>query len=874
MKSLRFTFGSLAIVAGLLGILCFFTFCTRSVEPAPAGEKFGDATPLEWSQRMARSEMARRGTTLNFGGAPKARWDYTSSLLALSLIKLAERTGDTAMRDYAEMIVSSYIAPDGTIRTYKLEDYNIDMIPPGKVVLLMIERTGEERYRKAAETLRRQLATHPRTSEGGFWHKQRYPHQMWLDGIFMGAPFYAHYGKLFNEPAAFDDAAKQALLIDAHAYDPKTELYYHGWDESRAQSWANKQTGTSPNFWGRGLGWYSMALVDLLDFLPGIHSDVESIHAVLRRVAEGVVRHQDPKTGLWFQVLDQGERKGNYREATASAMFVYALAKAVNRGYLPRDQYLPAIRRGYAGLVRDLIKTDANGQINLTQCCEVAGLGYTTGSGRPRDGSFDYYVSEPIVTNDLKGTGPFILAGIEVERLLTTPPAASVKPVATQATGWQGVPAILARIQAPTFPDRDFPITQYGATAGGTADCTDAIKQAIAACHAAGGGRVVVPAGTFLTGAIHLKSKVNLHIAAGATLLFRTDPAAYLPAVFTRFEGTECMNYSPLIYAFEQENIAVTGAGTLDGGAALDNWWGWTKRGANPAAATASIRRLRELGESATPVAERIFGAGHFLRPNFIQPYRCRNVLIEGVTLLRSPMWEIHPVLCTNVTVRGVTVVSHGPNNDGCNPESSRDVLIENCVFDTGDDCIAIKSGRNGDGRRVATPSENIIVRGCTMKDGHGGVVMGSEISGSCRNVFIENCKMDSPHLDRALRFKSNAQRGGVIENVFMRHVEIGRVAEAILTIDFIYEEGAKGPHKPVVRNVTLDNVTSQASPRVLWIAGFPGATIDRVRFNDCTFRGVETAERMQHAGSIEFRNVTIEPAKKGRSLNSPEAAQ
>jgi len=246
--------------------------------------------------------------------------------------------------------------------------------------------------------------------------------------------------------------------------------------------------------------------------------------------------------------------------------------------------------------------------------------------------------------------------------------------------------------------------------------------------------------------------------------------------------------------------------------------------------------------------------------------------MVEGVRIVRSPMWEIHPVLSENVIIRGVRIFSHGPNNDGCDPESCRDVLIENCVFDTGDDCIAIKSGRNNDGRRVAVASENLVIRGCTMQDGHGGVVIGSEISGNCRNVFIEHCKMDSPNLDRALRFKSNAQRGGIVENVFMRHVTIGRVSEAVLTIDLLYEEGAQGPHAPVVRNVSLDHVTSKSSPRVMWIAGFPAAKIDQIRFADCTFRGVESAETLSHAGNLSFRNVTIEPAKKTKSLNSNAA--
>jgi len=437
--------------------------------------------------------------------------------------------------------------------------------------------------------------------------------------------------------------------------------------------------------------------------------------------------------------------------------------------------------------------------------------------------------------------------------------------------GWDALPAILARIQPPKFPVRDFTITDYGALADGTTDCTEAIGKAIAACNAAHGGRVVVPAGVFLTGAIHLKSNVNLYVSEGATLKFTPDPAKYMPVVYTRFEGTECMNFSPLIYAFEQENIAITGKGTLDGSASIDNWWGWVRRGAGPPQAAGSITRLREQGESGLPVKERVYGLGQHLRPNFIQPNRCRNVLIEGITIRNSPMWEIHPVLSTNVTVRGVTVSSHGPNNDGCNPESSRDVLIDDCIFDTGDDCIAIKSGRDNDGRRVATPAENIVVRGCTMKDGHGGVVMGSEISGGCRNVFVENCKMDSPHLDRALRFKSNARRGGVIENVFMRKVTIGSVTEAVVTIDFLYETGANGPHHPVVRNVQLEDVTSTASPRVMWVVSFPAATIEDLRFTNCTFRGLTASDVLQYAGSVFFKNVTLEPANRGRTLNSPE---
>ena len=460
-------------------------------------------------------------------------------------------------------------------------------------------------------------------------------------------------------------------------------------------------------------------------------------------------------------------------------------------------------------------------------------------------------------------------AAVSIPRSATVPaPSAAPK-----AVGWDEYPRIIERIRAPGFPARDFSITEFGAVTG--SDASVAIASAIEACRAAGGGRIVVPPGTFLTGPIVLASNVNLHVSEGATLKFSTDPARY-PRVFSRWEGIECMNHCPLVYAFEQTNVAVTGKGTLDGQAARDNWWAWKlshwkEKGQDlpEDAQRADARELIAMAAKGVPVQERVFGAGRKLRPSFIQPYRCKNVLVEGVTILRSPMWEVHPVLCENVTVRELTIRSHGPNNDGCNPESSRDVLIERCVFDVGDDCIAIKSGKNDDGRRVNVPSENIVVRNCTFKDGHGGVVLGSECSGHIRDVFVENCAMDSPNLERMLRFKNNAVRGGILENVFVRNVRVGVVAEAVLTIDLLYEEGAKGNHMPIVRNVQIDSVTATAAPRVMYVVAFPGAIIDGIRFQNCTFTNVESTEVLAVPGSVEFRNVVIEPKNKPRSLST-----
>jgi len=854
-----------------LVLVCPFLHAASPAAPAtPAAQKFGDSTPLEWSVRMARSEMTRKGERMFHDTNPEAKWSYTAPLVGLSLMRLSAQTGDPSFAIYGARTATSFVGADGSIAGYRKDEYNIDLVAPGKVLVLAWEEGDRSpALRTAIETLREQMRNHPRTSEGGFWHKQRYPNQMWLDGLFMASPFLAHYAQTFNESALYDDVAKQLILMDRHGWNADKQLHHHAWDEARTQPWADKTTGLSPSFWSRSVGWYAMALVDTLEYLPVTHPDVEKITEILDRVATGIARWQDPATGCWWQVTDQGSREGNYLEGTATAMFNYSLAKGINRGYLSRSKYLPALLKGYSGMIQHLVRTDANGAVSLIQCCEVAGLGGMGKNNHPRDGSFAYYISEPVIANDHKGVGPFISTGAELEQILRAPTARSTDDAGPgfQARGWQDYDKVLARIKAPTFPDRDFPITNFGAKAD--ALNTAAIAAAIQAAHDAGGGRVVVPAGIWRTGAVHLKSNVNLQVSKDATLLFSTNPADY-PIVRTRWEGVELMNYSALIYAFEQENIAVTGEGTLDGGATLDDWWSWNKKGQGAAQKQKIARdRLVALAETDTPVEQRVFGDGSFLRPNFVQPYRCKNVLIEGVTLLRSPMWVIHPTFCTNVTVRGLTIRSHGSNNDGCDPESSRDVLIENCLFDSGDDCIAIKSGRNGDGRRVPIASENLVVRGCTMKDGHGGVVLGSECSGNIRNVFVENCTMDSPDLDRALRFKNNAVRGGVLENVFMRDVQIGKVVEAVITIDLLYEEGANGAFMPTVRNVQLDRVTATAAPRVLYVRGFPGATVDDIRINDSTFKGLTQSEVVQGAGTISFRNVTCTPASLKPGKNS-----
>jgi len=441
--------------------------------------------------------------------------------------------------------------------------------------------------------------------------------------------------------------------------------------------------------------------------------------------------------------------------------------------------------------------------------------------------------------------------------------ASALRSVSKTDSAWAQLPEILKRIKPPVFPKRDFQIASYGAVGDGKTDCTSAFAKAIAACNQAGGGRVVVPTGDFLTGPIHLKSNVNLHVNSGGTIRFSQDPRKYLPLVFSRWEGMELMNYSPFIYAFEQKNIAITGPGVLDGQSNNQAWWPWngrTQYGWKEGEPNQRKDRaaLAEMAERGIPVAERLFGEGHFLRPQFIQPYRCQNVLIEGVTIRNSPMWEIHPVLSTNVTVRGVKISSHGPNNDGCDPESCTDVLIKDCYFDTGDDCIAIKSGRNADGRRLNAPSQNIVIQDCQMKDGHGGITIGSEISGGVRNVFAENCRLDSANLDHALRVKNNAMRGGLLENLYFRNINVGQVAHAAITIDFNYEEGEKGKFTPVVRNFVVNNLQSGKSKHALDVQGFKNAPIYDLRLEDCSFSNVAEPSIVKNVESVVLQNVRV----------------
>ncbi|WP_053971186.1 glycoside hydrolase family 28 protein [Mangrovimonas sp. ST2L15] len=433
---------------------------------------------------------------------------------------------------------------------------------------------------------------------------------------------------------------------------------------------------------------------------------------------------------------------------------------------------------------------------------------------------------------------------------------------------WSDMKTVLETIKAPEFKNEVYNITDYGAQGDSVFDNTKIIDSVIRLCSSNGGGKVVIPEGKFFTGPIHLQDNVNLHLDKDAEILFKTDPKAYLPVIHTSYEGIELMNYSPLVYAYKKTNVAITGSGVLNGQANETNWWPWCKKdvygwkeGEPSQRDSLNLPRLMEMGQAGVPLKDRVFGDGHYLRPTFIEPFECKNVLIEGVKIVNAPFWVIHPIKSQNVIVDGVTVESHGPNNDGCDPEYSKNVWIKNCTFNTGDDCIAIKAGRDNEGRRVGIKSENIIVQNCKMIDGHGGVVIGSEMSAGVSNVYVENCEMDSPNLDRAIRIKTNSRRGGVVDGVYVRNLNVGQVKEAVLRVNLFYGiyAGQEGEFIPEVKNILLENVKVKNGGKYGILAkGYAESPISNITFKDVVIDQVEEPFSMESVENLKLINTKI----------------
>ena len=458
-------------------------------------------------------------------------------------------------------------------------------------------------------------------------------------------------------------------------------------------------------------------------------------------------------------------------------------------------------------------------------------------------------------------------------RYLKTLLLALLLPACAFAAGWDDneYKRIEQSIQLPNIAERQFLITSFGAkTTATAAQNQKAINRVISLVSKKGGGKVIIPKGTWNTGAIELKSHVNLVLEEGATLHFAFEPKLY-PLVRTSWEGLACWNYSPCIYAYKATDIAITGKGTIDGGGNNDTFWQWNgsprfgyKEGVTKESQKLGSRsKLLKMAEDGVPFDERKFGMGYGLRPQLVNMVHCERILIKDVKMINSPFWVMHPLLSKNITVDGVYVWNEGPNGDGCDPEACENVLIQNCVFHTGDDCIAIKSGRNNDGRLWNQPSKNIIIRNCKMEDGHGGVVIGSEISGGCENVYAENCVMDSPHLERILRIKTNNCRGGQVQNINMRNVVVGQCKEAVVKINLDYErkEICYRGFEPIVNNVNVENVTCQKSDYGVLIIGRDSLeNVYDINIKNCKFDGVvkEPVKITGKTRNVKFDNLVI----------------
>ncbi len=392
----------------------------------PAKKAPAQPAPAPWSVRMVDSEMARHPRPTTLDNNPKAKWTYTVGMELQAMLDTYTRYGNDRIKEYVIRYADTMVNAKGEILTYKKEDYNVDMVCSGVMLIRVYEMTGEKKYKAAADLLRKQLWEQPRTSGGAFWHKNIYPHQIWLDGLYMAAPFYAEYVSRYEcdteQKDDFKDIANLFLETAKHTYDPATGLYRHAWDEARSQPWADPVTGLSPCVWGRAMGWYTMALVEALDYLPASTKGYKEMVSILQGIYDVLPRYRDPKTGMWFQVLDQGAREGNYVEATCSSMFTYAMLKAVRQGHLPADRLTEAMAN-YDNLIKTFVREEPDGKVTLTQCCQVAGLG----GKQNRSGTFEYYMSEPIVDNDPKGTAPFIWASLEHESLMVCNAATAPK---------------------------------------------------------------------------------------------------------------------------------------------------------------------------------------------------------------------------------------------------------------------------------------------------------------------------------------------------------------------------------------------------------------------------------------------------------------
>jgi rhamnogalacturonyl hydrolase YesR len=782
------------------------------------------------TERMSLSAMRKYNPQ-------NAAQSYKSAILLEGLYKASSVLGNGEILNYVKSMLDGYVHEDGSVQNYELEEYSMDNIRIGYIMLKIYALTGEKKYKIALDSFMKMLEGQPRTKEGGFWHKKRYTNQMWLDGLFMQGPVYAGYCKMFGGlKECLDDIIPQFELIYEKTYDPKTSLLRHAWDSSHQMPWCDPVTGQSQEVWSRAMGWYCMALADLLEDIPAT-AEFEGYRARLlvlaNKVAPAVLRYQDKESGMWWQVMDKGGQGANYLETSSTSMFIYFYAKMNRMGFFDLS-YREAAQRAFDGMFRHSITVDLEGELYLHDICKSAGLGRAADTNPYRPGDFEYYTTgEERVTDNLHGVSPFISAAVELE-----------------------FPAQL---------NTDRYVIKPG----------DDINKVLAeyACKAA----VVIPKGKFQVGPIAVPAHTHLIFEEGAVLDYTDDFDAY-PPIRTRWEGVNCWAMHPCFLIKDATDVVVEGPGVLDGHG--EKWWkhimSW-KNGGRPAATVLDCeKRLAALNPNYLDEPE---GGGgrpcQFLRPPLLQVLDSFNVRIDGITLTRSPFWTCHPVCVTNLVLQNMKINNpyDSPNTDGIDIESCVNVDVRGCDVNVGDDGIAVKCG-SGKEMMGFQRSENILVQDCTVRNAHGGFVIGSETASGVKGAYVRNCSFLGT--DRGIRIKTRRGRGGHMEDIVASDIFMDNVICPI-SINMFYRCGSDDPalyslkkqpvgeDTPLIKDVLIERVKAEnCRCAAAFLAGLPEMPLQNIIVRDSSFKvkkefeeGLE-AEMCAGIPETDFRGIRV----------------
>lgn len=782
------------------------------------------------TERMALSAMRK----FNPENAP---YSYKSAILLEAIHKASKALSNSSMYEYVKDMLQHYVHEDGTVERFCLEEYSMDNIRMGYIMLKFYAETGDQRYKPGLDQFMEMLKGQPRTPEGGFWHKKRYTNQMWLDGLFMQGPVYALYCRTFGGlKDCLDDIVPQFELVYEKTYDPKTGLLRHAWDSSHKMPWCNPENGQSQEVWGRAMGWYGMALADLLEDIPQVpeyESYRSRLLALANKIAPALLNYQDEKSGMWYQVVDKGGQGANYLESSATSMFIYFFAKMHRLGFFA-EKYLDAAKKAFEGMINNSVTVGDDGELFLHDTCQSAGLGRALDTNPYRPGDFEYYTTgEPRVTDNLHGVSPFISAAVELE-----------------------FPAQM-NLGKVTFKKGE--------------DLNKVLADN------AGKAAVIIPKGNYEVGPISVPSHTHLIFEQGAVLDFIDDFEGY-PPIYTRWEGVSCWAMHPCFLVKDAEDVVIEGPGVLDGHG--EKWWdyiwGW-KYGGRPAKLTLPVeKRLAELNPNY--LNEPGGGGGRpcqFLRPPLLQVLDSKNVRVDGITLTRSPFWTCHPICVTNLQLYNIIIRNpyDSPNTDGMDIESCVNVDVRGCDVNVGDDGIAIKCG-SGKEMMDYQRSENIVCEDCTIRNAHGGFVIGSETASGVKGAVVKNCRFLGT--DRGIRIKTRRGRGGHMEDIVCSDIYMDDVICPI-SINMYYRCGSDEPglyslekqpvleETPVIKNVLIERVKAVNCRRAAaFLAGLPEMPLENVIVRDSEFvvkeeveEGLE-AEMCAGIPDSDFRGIRV----------------